>query len=37
MLKGYVPERYFLFLLERNEIDGSEQAGQVSHEKFVHL
>lgn len=34
MLKGYVPERYFLFLLEKNEIDGSEQAGQVSHEKI---
>jgi len=34
VLKGYVPERYFLFLLERNGIDGSEQAGQVSHEKI---
>ncbi len=34
VLKGYVPERYFLFLLEKNEIDGSEQAGQVSHEKI---
>ncbi len=34
VLKGYVPERYFLFLLERNEIDGSQQAGQVSHEKI---
>ena len=34
VLKGYVPERYFLFLLEKNEIDVSEQAGQVSHEKI---
>ncbi|MDM5190383.1 NAD(P)/FAD-dependent oxidoreductase [Bacillus sp. DX4.1] len=34
VLKGYVPERYFLFLLEKNEIDGSGQAGQTSHEKI---
>lgn len=34
VLKGYVPERYFLFLLEKNEIDGSQQCGQVSHEKI---
>lgn len=34
VLKGYVPERYFLFLLEKNEIDGSQQCGQISHEKI---
>lgn len=33
-LKGPLPERYLLFLLEQNEIDASAQAGTVSHEKI---
>ncbi|WP_132007068.1 NAD(P)/FAD-dependent oxidoreductase [Mesobacillus foraminis] len=34
VLKGLIPERYLLFLLERNEIDPSAQGGQVSNEKI---
>lgn len=40
LLKGLLPERYLLFLLERSEIDPSMQGGQVSNEKirsFVQL
>jgi predicted Rossmann fold flavoprotein len=33
-LKGYLPERYLLFLLERAEIDIEQQLSQVSHEKL---
>ncbi|WHX99663.1 NAD(P)/FAD-dependent oxidoreductase [Neobacillus sp. DY30] len=33
-LKGLVPERYLLFLLERNEIDPSEQGATISNEKL---
>lgn len=33
-LKGLVPERYLLFLLEQNGIDPSEQGGTVSNEKI---
>ena len=33
-LKGLVPERYLLFLLEHNEIDPSEQGGTISNEKI---
>ncbi|MEH7083508.1 NAD(P)/FAD-dependent oxidoreductase [Neobacillus drentensis] len=33
-LKGLVPERYLLFLLEHNGIDPSEQGGMISNEKI---
>ncbi|MEH7119500.1 NAD(P)/FAD-dependent oxidoreductase [Neobacillus vireti] len=33
-LKGLVPERYLLFLLELNDIDPSEQGGTISNEKI---
>ncbi|MFJ7729509.1 NAD(P)/FAD-dependent oxidoreductase [Neobacillus sp. NPDC097160] len=33
-LKGLVPERYLLFLLEQNGIDPSEQGGTISNEKI---
>ncbi|MFD0827228.1 NAD(P)/FAD-dependent oxidoreductase [Neobacillus sp. M.A.Huq-85] len=33
-LKGMLPERYLLFLLENNEIDPAAQCGTVSHEKI---
>jgi predicted Rossmann fold flavoprotein len=33
-LKGILPERYLLFLLEQNEIDPSEQGGTISNEKI---
>lgn len=33
-LKGLVPERYLLFLLERNEIDPSEQGATITNEKI---
>ncbi|MGG3466417.1 NAD(P)/FAD-dependent oxidoreductase [Neobacillus pocheonensis] len=33
-LKGLLPERYLLFLLEQNGIDASEQGGTISNEKF---
>jgi predicted Rossmann fold flavoprotein len=33
-LKGLVPERYLLFLLEHNEIDPSEQGATISNEKI---
>jgi len=33
-LKGLVPERYLLFLLEFNRIDPSEQGGTISNEKI---
>jgi predicted Rossmann fold flavoprotein len=34
VLKGFLPERYLLFLLERSEIDPSSQCGQLSQEKI---
>lgn len=34
VLKGYAPERYLLFLLEKNEIDPAQAAGQISNEKL---
>ena len=33
-LKGLLPERYLLFLLEKNEIDPSAQGAIVAHEKW---
>ncbi|MFB5197389.1 NAD(P)/FAD-dependent oxidoreductase [Neobacillus sp. KR4-4] len=33
-LKGLVPERYLLFLLDQNGIDPAEQAGTISNEKI---
>ncbi|WP_160724051.1 NAD(P)/FAD-dependent oxidoreductase [Bacillus sp. USDA818B3_A] len=33
-LKGIVPERYLLFLLEINDIEPSEQGGTISNEKI---
>ncbi len=33
-LKGLLPERYLLFLLEQNGIDPSEQGGMISNEKI---
>lgn len=33
-LKGMLPERYLLFLLEQNSIDPSEQGGTISNEKI---
>ena len=33
-LKGLLPERYLLFLLEQNSIDPSEQGGTISNEKI---
>ncbi|NRD76178.1 NAD(P)/FAD-dependent oxidoreductase [Bacillus sp. BRMEA1] len=33
-LKGLLPERYLLFLLEQSEIDPAEQSGGISHEKI---
>jgi predicted Rossmann fold flavoprotein len=34
LLKGMLPERYLLFLLEESEIDHSEQGGTISNEKL---
>ncbi|PLR98199.1 NAD(P)/FAD-dependent oxidoreductase [Bacillus sp. T33-2] len=34
LLKGLIPERYLLFLLEHNGIDPATQAGQLPHEKI---
>lgn len=34
VLKGYVPERYLLFLLEKNNIDPTHAAGQLSGESI---
>jgi predicted Rossmann fold flavoprotein len=34
ILKGFLPERYLLFLLERAEIDANLQGGTVSNEKI---
>lgn len=34
LLKGLVPERYLLFLLEWNDIDPAMQGGQLGHEKI---
>lgn len=34
LLKGLLPERYLLFLLEQNEIDPSEQGATISNEKL---
>ncbi len=34
ILKGLLPERYLLFLLDQNEIDPSAQAGTISKEKI---
>lgn len=34
ILKGFLPERYTLFLLERNNIDPAMQASALSHEKL---
>jgi predicted Rossmann fold flavoprotein len=34
LLKGLLPERYLLFLLELNEIDPAMQGGQLGHEKI---
>ncbi|MGG1677992.1 NAD(P)/FAD-dependent oxidoreductase [Neobacillus sp. NRS-1170] len=33
-LKGMLPERYLLFLLEQNGIEAAEQGGTISNEKF---
>ncbi|MDN3018168.1 NAD(P)/FAD-dependent oxidoreductase [Paenibacillus sp. BSR1-1] len=33
-LKGLLPERYLLFLLEHNGIEATEQGGTISNEKF---
>jgi predicted Rossmann fold flavoprotein len=33
VLKGLLPERYLLFLLEKNEIEPQTTAGTISHEK----
>lgn len=33
-LKGILPERYLLFLLEQNDIDPAEQGGTISNEKI---
>ena len=33
-LKGIVPERYLLFLLDMNDIDPAEQGGTISNEKI---
>ena len=34
LLKGFLPERYLLFLLEQNEIDTNEQGGTISNDKI---
>ncbi|WP_409270969.1 NAD(P)/FAD-dependent oxidoreductase [Neobacillus sp. SCS-31] len=34
LLKGFLPERYLLFLLERSGIDAGAQGTEVSHEKI---
>jgi len=34
LLKGFLPERYLLFLLEHSEIDINEQGGTISNEKI---
>ncbi|WP_174729347.1 NAD(P)/FAD-dependent oxidoreductase [Mesobacillus harenae] len=34
LLKGVLPERYLLFLLERNGINPATQGGQLAHEKI---
>lgn len=34
LLKGFLPERYLLFLLEQNAIDTNEQGGTISNEKI---
>ncbi len=36
-LKGFLPERYLLFLLEQSGIDPSEQSGTISNEKIRHF
>ena len=33
-LKGFLPERYLLFLLENSEIDPAEQGAMISNEKI---
>jgi len=34
LLKGFLPERYLLFLLEQNKIDTNEQGGTISNDKI---
>ena len=34
ILKGFLPERYLLFLLQGADIDANEQGGVISHEKI---
>jgi predicted Rossmann fold flavoprotein len=34
LLKGFLPERYLLFLLDQNGIDTNEQGGTISNEKI---
>jgi predicted Rossmann fold flavoprotein len=34
ILKGYLPERYLLFLLQVADIDANEQGGVISHDKL---
>jgi predicted Rossmann fold flavoprotein len=34
LVKGFLPERFLLFLLEQNEIDSNEQGGTISNEKI---
>lgn len=34
LLKGFLPERYLLFLLDQNAIDTNEQGGTISNEKI---
>jgi predicted Rossmann fold flavoprotein len=37
ILKGFLPERYLIFLLEQTEIDPNAQGGTISNEKFRSL
>jgi predicted Rossmann fold flavoprotein len=37
LLKGYVPERYLLFFLEKNGIDHAQASGHVSNDKIRSL
>ncbi|ENH95807.1 hypothetical protein J416_14268 [Gracilibacillus halophilus YIM-C55.5] len=37
LYKGYVPDRYFLFLLERNDISSDLNGANISREKIYHL
>ncbi len=37
VLKGFLPERYLLFLLEQADIDMQAPANQISHEKLRHF